>query len=99
MKAVIYDYYNRLTECDLGNKPIKYLLVEVVSGDEILVVCYKDGTKKSYDSSHIRCMDFRDGTYIVDGKKSIEKWLKWKPEEGSTCYSYDRQEAFDSNES
>ena len=98
MKAVIYDYDNRPTECDLGDKPIKLLLVEVVSGDEILVVCYKDGTKESYDSSLCRCADFSDGRYIVDDKKGIEKWLKWKPEEDSSCYSYDRQEAFEEYE-
>ena len=95
MKAVVYDYCNRPTECELEDKPIKFLLVEVVSGDEILVVCYKDGTKESYDSSRYRCMDFRDGRYIVDDKKGIEKWLKWKPEEGCDCYSYDRQGAFE----
>lgn len=98
MKAVIYDYDDNEKVCDLGNEPIRELMVEVLSGDEVLWVEYENGKRERFDSSESRCMCFYDGTYWLSDKKSIEKWLKWKPKKGSTGHSYERMEAFDKYE-
>ena len=37
--------------------------VNVVTGDEILNVTYKDGSEKRFDSSDDRTRDFYDGNY------------------------------------
>lgn len=98
MKAVIYDYAGNKKVCDLGNDSIRELMVEVVSGDEVLWVQYENGKRKRFDSSETRFMSFADGTYWLSDKKAIEKWLKWKPEKGSNYHSYDRMRAFDEEE-
>ena len=41
------------------------LRVEVISGDEILKVLYKNGGQKEFDSSDDRCLDCYDGNYYI----------------------------------
>ena len=57
----IYDYANKPTEIDTGNKEIESILVKVISGDEIVTVTFTDGTKKTYDSSNNRNIDYYVG--------------------------------------
>ena len=94
MKAVIYDCYDDEKVCDLGCEPIRELVVEVISGDEVLTVIYQNGERKRFDSSETRFMSFADGLSIINDQKGIEKWLKWKPKKDSRGYARDRQAAF-----
>ena len=60
----ILDYKSRAKEVDVGElKDIRKMQVDVVTGDEILTVTYKDGSKKIFDSSDDRTRAFFDGDY------------------------------------
>ena len=62
MKIEILDYKSRPKEVDVGElKDIRKMKVDVVTGDEILTVIYKDGSEKSFDSSDDRTRAFYDG--------------------------------------
>lgn len=74
MKIKIYDYKSDPKIVDLGEKEILLITVKEVSGDEVLVVRYKDGTRKCFDSSDSRIMSFDDGEYDVTGD-NITKFL------------------------
>ena len=74
MKIKIYDYKGDSKIVDLGEKEILLITVKEVSGDEVLVVRYKDGTRKVFDSSNSRIMSFDDGEYDVTGD-NITKFL------------------------
>lgn len=64
MKIKILDYNNRAKEVDVGElKDIRKMKVEVVTGDEILNVTYKDGSEKRFDSADDRTRAFFDGDY------------------------------------
>ena len=75
MKFNIYDYNNRPTKIDTGNKKIKELEVLVLSGDEIVTIRYEDGSEEMYDSSYTRCIDYFDDKYTVT-KENIRKWIR-----------------------
>ena len=64
MKIKILDYKSREKEVDVGELDgIRKMQVNVVTGDEILNVTYKDGSEKRFDSSDDRTRDFYDGNY------------------------------------
>lgn len=64
MKIKILDYRSRAKEVDVGElKDIRKMKVQVVTGDEILIVTYKDGSEKRFDSSDDRTKAFFDGDY------------------------------------
>ena len=92
MKIKIYDYANEETEITLPDKEIKQIRVEVITGDEIVTIFFKDGTLSTFDSSDARCMDFYDGSYTVEGEQ-IKKWIDFETDECSTI-SYDRMYDF-----
>lgn len=48
MKFKIYNYNGKATEVDTGDKLVKQLFVQVLSGDEVVTVEYDDGTKKDF---------------------------------------------------
>lgn len=74
MKIKIFDYKGDSKIVDLGEKEILLITVKEVSGDEVLVVRYKDGTRKCFDSSDSRIMSFDDGEYDIIGD-NITKFL------------------------
>lgn len=64
MKIKILDYKSKAKEVDVGElKDIRKMKVHFVTGDEILTVTYKDGSKKIFDSSDDRIKAFFDGDY------------------------------------
>ena len=66
MTIKILDYKDRVKEVDVGElKDIRKMVVEVVTGDEILIVVYKDNTTKIFDSSDDRTRDYYDGDYVL----------------------------------
>ena len=82
----IVDYKDERIKVDIGDiENIDYIDVDVLSGDEVITVWYKDGTYKDLDSSQCRLADYYDGDYEVPSEQ-IEKWSNMP---GS---SYDRME-------
>lgn len=54
----------------------------------------QDGTIYDFDASDNRFEDFNDGSYTVEGKENIKKWLNFQPteKESHLTLSYVRQE-------
>ena len=66
MKIRLLDYENKISFVDVGDiKEIGSMYIEVLSGDEVLYVIYKDYTIKEFDSSNTRCEDSHDGGYPI----------------------------------
>lgn len=66
MKVTIYNWRGNAKEFEVGNlKDIKVMIVHIVTGDEILLILYKNGDKKDFDSDEFntRMEDYSDGFY------------------------------------
>lgn len=93
---VIYDYKNQKTICHVEGydiSDIKEIFIWIVTGDETGSLTMQDGTVYDFDASDNRFADFNDGSYIVEGKENIEKWLNFQPteKESHLTFSYVRQ--------
>lgn len=82
MKKIIsiMDYKGKKTKVKIDNfENVIKLEIEVLSGDELLYVLYKDYSTERYDSSDNRFMDYSDAYYcIYDTTKNIDYLDKWK---------------------
>ena len=66
MKIELLDYEDNIKVVDVGDiKEIGSMYIEVISGDEILLVIYKDYTIMKFDSSNTRCEDRYEGRYLI----------------------------------
>ena len=74
MKFKIFDYAGREVIVDAGDKEIRQIRVEEVTGDEVIEIEYVDGSIEEFDSGICRLTDFRDGAYRVAGD-DLKKWL------------------------
>ncbi len=95
MKFNIYNYDNEPTEVDTGDKEIKYIKVEVVTGDEWIQIHYEDGTESHYRSDRAS-INFYDGDYSVP-KERIQEWIDLEKVTNRTI-SYYRLEVFEEEE-
>lgn len=86
MKFNIYDYQNKPTKIDTGKRPIDYIEVSVISGDEVVEVHYTNGLIKRFDSSDTRWCGFLDAEYRVTNK-DLEDWIKKETVGGDIAYS------------
>ena len=60
------DYQDTKVTFDIGNiEDIASIFIEVITGDEIANVLYKDCTIKVFDSSCTRIHDFYDYKYLL----------------------------------
>ena len=90
MKFKIYDYDNKASVVEIPDKPIDYIHVIVLSGDETGIVYFKDGTAQSFDASDCRNTNCFDDEYIVDDMY-IKEWIAINPKVGSyDTKSYER---------
>lgn len=69
----IMDYKGAVTDTNVDISPegleqIASIYIDVLTGDEIAIVCYKDGRVERFDSSYSRTMTFEDGGYLLYGK-------------------------------
>lgn len=91
MKKIItiMDYNNNKRKITIKNfEDVVKMEIEVVSGDEILNVLYKDYSTENYDSSDCRMMDFADDFYtIYDITKNINYINSWNKRTSS--YDFD----------
>lgn len=66
MKIKLLDYENNIKVADVGDiKEIESMYIEVLSGDEVLFVVYKDYTIKEFDPSNTHCKDHHEGIYLI----------------------------------
>lgn len=74
MKFKIFDYAGREVIVDAGDKEIRQIRVEEITGDEVIEIEYTDGSVEEFDGGICRLTDFRDGSYRVSGN-DLKKWL------------------------
>lgn len=74
MKFKIFDYAGREVIVDAGDKEIRQIRVEEITGDEVIEIEYIDTSIKEFDSGTCRLSDFRDGAYRVSGD-DLKEWL------------------------
>ena len=66
MEIKLLGYKNKISFVDVGDiEEIESMYIDVISGDEVLFVVYKDYTIKEFDSSHTRCKDNLDARYPI----------------------------------
>lgn len=93
----IYDYKGKATKADTHNKEVRQLLVQVLSGDEVVTVDYGDGTNETYDSSNNRFINRFDGSYSVT-LEDLQEWIAYgvsRANSNSENLSYKRMYEFD----
>lgn len=87
MLLKLVDYDDRIHDFEIGNlEDIRRISIEVVSGDEIADVDYKDGTSKTFDSSYFceRIMNFDDGLYdVYNDEVNLLENEEWKSSNNS----------------
>lgn len=93
MKMIIYDYLSRPVELDLEDKPIKFLSVLILSGDEVVDVIYEDGVILSFDAGESRLLSCYEGRYYLTTPEQIERFLNFKPS-GKAPASDERMDMF-----
>ena len=96
MKLIIYDYQSRPVELELEDKPIKFISVLILSGDEVVDVIYEDGVILSSDASDAgesRLLSCYDGRYFLTKPEQIESFLNFKPS-GKAPASDERMDMF-----
>lgn len=83
-----YDCNECHTGIDLAHlDDILRIDIEVLSGDEIARVLYKNGDMEEFDSSEDRIIDYADNEYCIyqaGVKNEIDDWLK-----RGNSYDYD----------
>ena len=97
MKFNIYDFNDNIKIVDTKDRDIERITVDVVSGDEVVYIEYKDGGTEKRDSSHDRFINYYDGHYTLSGDRLAE-WLNFKAREGEVAISYNRLEMFGTEE-
>ena len=93
----IYDFNDRATKVDTNNKEVRQLLVQVLSGDEVVTVDYSDCTNETYDSSNNRFINRFDGSYSVT-LEDLQEWIAYgvsRVNSNSENLSYKRMYEFD----
>lgn len=101
----VYDYVNRKKQIKPFNslnvlKNITKIEVTVMSGDEtgcFYGVYNGNPWQYKFDAMESRFQSYDDGSYTVEGKENIEKWINWSydPENAIYAeYSMERMRAF-----
>lgn len=100
-KFSFYDYLNRPVTCEKNAmENITKIEVTVMSGDEtgcFYGVCNGKPWQYRFDAAESRFASYDDGSYTVEGKENIEKWINWNydPEKAIYAeYSMERMRAF-----
>ena len=85
MKLKLLDYSKKPHEFEIGNlEDIIDIDMDVITGDEVVTVEYKDGNSKICDTGVDRFMDYFDDSYTVYNKEqginllADEKWVNRK---------------------
>lgn len=96
-----YDYLNRPVTCEKNAmENITKIEVTVMSGDEtgcFYGVYNGKPWQYKFDAAESRFQSYDDGSYTVEGRENIEKWINWSydPEKAIYAeYSMERMRAF-----
>lgn len=66
MVIELMDYQSKKVTFDIGNiEDIVKIVIEVLTGDEVATVLYRNYNIKKFDSSYERMTDYHDYEYIV----------------------------------
>lgn len=67
----LFDYQDKIKEFEVGSlEGISKIDMVVLSGDEVMTVHYKNGSKAVFDSSTNRTTDYTDMSYVLyDSRK------------------------------
>lgn len=99
----VYDYLNRAGKFVPSEKALRNITkieVTVMSGDEtgcFYGVLNGNPWQYKFDAAESRFQSYDDGSYTVEGKENIEKWINWSydPEKAIYAeYSMERMRAF-----
>ena len=94
MKIKLFDYADRVHEEELpieNINEIDLILVEILSGDEVVTIALKNGRVFIFDAGKdTRFISYFDGFYVVTGAR-IKEWLEFI----KTPNTYERQRYFD----
>lgn len=100
-KFSFYDYLNRPVTCEKNAmENITKIEVTVMSGDEtgcFYGVCNGKPWQYRFDAAESRFASYDDGSYTVEGKENIEKWINWNYDSEKAIYaeySMERMRAF-----
>lgn len=84
-ELILFDFDNKETKTDVDLDDLSEILridIQVISGDEIARITYKNGMVEMHDgTTEPRIMDFDDGEYCIyqaGVKNDIDEWLKRK---------------------
>ena len=92
MKLTIMDYSDEKREFDIGDKEdIALITSSVISGDEVAEILYKDFTKRTFDSSDDRMMNYYDFEYELYNCQKEENLIN-DPSWQNRKTSYDVQD-------
>lgn len=93
MKLKLFDYKRRVKVFEIGDlESIAKIVIEVITGDEVAWVFYKDFTEDILDSCENRMCDCYDGRYVIyDFKKPNEENLLFNQKWLNRYTSYDFQ--------
>ena len=88
----IMDFDKKKYETNVDVNDVEFIVVKVLSGDEVLTVYRRAGKVSQFDaadfSGNDRLMGFYDGQYVLKDKSKILEWLnrgdtyEWFWEEG-----------------
>ena len=85
MKLKLLDYDKKPHEFEIGNlEDIASIDIDVITGDEIAIIEYKDGSSVTHDTANDRFMDYFDDSYTVYNEEEginllmDEKWINRK---------------------
>ncbi len=88
----IMDYKDDKKKVKIDNfEDVVRLEIEVISGDELLYILYKDYSVMKYDSSDCRRLEYNDSFYcIYDITKDIDYLERWN--ERIDSYNFKKEE-------
>lgn len=66
-----YGVFTTLQEVD----QISCVLIEDISGDELITIKYKNGEQEFHDGSDCRIMNFHDGSSLLTTEAEIDKFI------------------------
>lgn len=98
MNLTIMNYRDKKVDIDIGDN-VAVITIDVISGDEVAEVIYKDFTRKRYDSAeycqNLRLRDFYDDSCEVYNFQNTENLIDnplWKNRKTSYDSSWEGEE-------
>lgn len=75
----IYNRFGEQLETEIPNKPIKYILVVILGGDETGIVAFENAETVYFDANNDRKKDDFIDSYLIEDKNTIEAWMNYVP--------------------